>query len=198
MAIAEQHIRIIESDAPSAESVALAKLLERHKSEYDFYVAQAKAGGVSDAENLPAFPKKMVAFSILEFIAAALDIAVYEPDEEDETAVNVTVPGAPEIFTCGFSRGEAVAYLIDLLESEIVWRLQTGEGVPAIPGVEVAEFEIGSQSEQVDLDEWERQNANHDCDNWREEPPATFVKKIAEELGFAAERRTPSSKPEGR
>ncbi len=175
--------------APSAESVALAKLIERHRSEYDFYVESAKAGGVSDAQDLPAFPKKMVDFSILEFIAAALEIAVYEPDEEDETAFIATLPGAPEIFTQGDSRGEAVAYMTDLLESEIVYRLQAGEAIPSIPGVEVAEYETGPQSEQIDLDEWERQLPEYDSERWREEPPASSIKKIAEKLGFAAEWR---------
>ena len=183
--------------APTAESIALAKLIERHRREYDFYVESAKADGVADAQDLPAFPKKMVDFSILEFIAAALEIAVYEPDEEDETAFIATVPGAPEIFTQGDSRGEAVAYLTDLLESEIVYRLQAGEAIPSIPGVEVAEYETGPQSEQIDLDEWERQLPEYDSERWREEPPAASIKKIAEKLGFAAEWRTPT-KPQGR
>ena len=197
MVIAEQRI-IQNADAPpSAESVALAKLIERHRSEYDFYVERAKADGVRDADDLPAFPKKMVDFSILEFIAAALDVAVYEPDEEDESAILASVPGAAGIFTCGNSPGEAVAYLIDLLESDIVYRLQTGEGVPPIPGVEVSEYEIGPQSEQIDLDEWERRLPEYDSDRWREEPPAASAKKIAEKLGFAAERRT-LAKPQGR
>ena len=50
--------------APSAESVALAKLIERHRREYDFYVESAKADGVSDAQDLPAFPKTTVVFSM--------------------------------------------------------------------------------------------------------------------------------------
>ena len=197
MVIAEQRI-IQNADAPpSAESVALANLIERHRSEYDFYVERAKADGVRDAADLPAFPKKLLNFSVLEFIAAALDIAVYEPDEEDESAIIASVPGAPGIFTCGHSPGEAVAYLIDLLESDLVWRLQDGLDIPPIPGVEVSEYEIGSQSEQIDLDEWERQLPEYDPDRWREEPPVASVKKIAEKLGFSAERRIPS-KPQGR
>ena len=190
MVTVEQPLIIQKATAPpSAESVALAKLVERHRSEYDFYVERAKADGVSDAQDLPAFPKKMVDFSILEFIAAALEIAVYEPDEEDETALIATLPGAPEIFTEGNSPGEAVAYLTDLLESEIVYRLQAGEAIPSIPGVEVAEYETGPQSEQMDLDEWERQLPEYDSERWREEPPAASIKKIAEKLGFAAEWR---------
>ena len=63
--------------APSAESVALEKLVERHRREYDFYIDRAKADGVRDAKDLPPFPEKLVVFSMSEYVSAALKLARY-------------------------------------------------------------------------------------------------------------------------
>ena len=133
MVIAEQRI-IQNADAPpSAESVALAKLIERHRSEYDFYVERAKADGVRDAADLPAFPKKTVVFSMSEYVSAALELARYEPDEDG--GVIAEVPGLNGALTQGETYEEARANLIEVIEEGIVIDLQTGFPIPKLPNV---------------------------------------------------------------
>ena len=66
----------------TSESIALAKLKEVHQEEYDFYVEHAMKKNVSDWKDLPSYPVKLQAFCLADYISAALDRAVYEPDGE--------------------------------------------------------------------------------------------------------------------
>ena len=142
MVIAEQ---IIIQDAPApptAESVALAKLIERHRSEYDFYVERAKADGVSDAQDLPAFPKKLLDFSLAEYVQAALSRIEYERDEDGW--IVASVPAIQGAFTQGETYEEARANLAEVIEGNAMIDLQMGWPVQEIPEVEICVGEISS------------------------------------------------------
>ncbi len=143
MVIAEQ---IIIQDAPaappSAESVALAKLIERHRREYDFYVENAKADGVSDAQDLPAFPKKLLDFSLAEYVQAALSRIEYERDEDGW--IVASVPGIQGAFTQGETYEEARTNLAEVIEGNVMIDLQMGWPVSEIPEVEICVGEISS------------------------------------------------------
>ena len=128
--------------APSAESVALAKLIERHRSEYDFYVERAKADGVRDAADLPAFPKKMLDFSLAEYVQAALSRIEYERDEDGW--IVASVPGIQGAFTQGETYEEARANLAEVIEGNVMIDLQMGWPVHEIPEVEICVGEISS------------------------------------------------------
>ena len=128
--------------APSAESVALAKLIERHRSEYDFYVESAKADGVSDAQDLPAFPKKLLDFSLAEYVQAALSRIEYERDEDGW--IVACVPGIQGAFTQGETYEEARANLAEVIEGNVMIDLQMGWPVCEIPEVEICVGEISS------------------------------------------------------
>ena len=118
---------------PSAESVALERLVERHRREYDFYVDRAKADGVRDAKDLPAFPMKLVVFSMSEFVSAALELARYERDENG--GIVVEVPGLNGALTQGETYEEARTNLIEVIEEGIAIDLQTGYPIPELPNV---------------------------------------------------------------
>ena len=142
MVIAEQII-IPKADAPpSAESVALAKLIQRHRREYDFYVESAKANGVSDAQDLPAFPKKLLDFSLAEYVQAALSRIEYERDEDGW--IVASVPGIQGAFTQGETYEEARANLAEVIEGNVMIDLQMGWPVCEIPEVEICVGEISS------------------------------------------------------
>ena len=128
--------------APSAESVALAKLVERHRSEYDFYVERAKADGVQDVADLPAFPKKMLDFSLAEYVQAALSRIEYERDEDGW--IVASVPGIQGAFTQGETYEEARANLAEVIEGNVMIDLQMGWPVHEIPEVEICVGEISS------------------------------------------------------
>ena len=119
--------------APSAESVALEKLVERHRREYDFYIERAKADGVRDARDLPAFPKKLVVFSMSEYVRAALELARYERDENG--GIVAEVPELNGALTQGETYEEARANLIEVIEEGIAIDLQTGYPIPELPSV---------------------------------------------------------------
>ena len=48
----------------TSESVAVAKLKETHKEEYNFYVEHARNNDVEDGKDLPCFPVKLKMFSL--------------------------------------------------------------------------------------------------------------------------------------
>ena len=121
------------TDAPSAESVALEKLVERHRREYDFYIERAKADGVRDAKDLPAFPEKLVVFSMSEYVSAALKLARYERDEDG--GIVAEVPELNGALTQGETYEEARANLIEVIEEGIAIDLQTGYPIPKLPNV---------------------------------------------------------------
>lgn len=168
---------------PSAESVALAKLIERHRSEYDFYVESAKADGVSDSKDLPAFPDKLIHFSFTKYIEAALAKAVYEPDEEDESVIIVSVPEMQGVYTYGKSREEAAINLIDLIESWLVSDLQIGRRIQPIEGVEITEYDPNAPLEEYD----DGASENQDGDGEEDLVPVGIIKKIVEDLGITPE-----------
>ena len=134
---------IVETAPPSAESVALEKLVERHRREYDFYIDRAKADGVRDAKDLPAFPKKLLDFSLAEYVQAALSRIEYERDEDGW--IVASVPGLSGAFTQGETYEEARANLAQVIEGHVMIDLQMGWRVHEIPGVEICVGEIGAR-----------------------------------------------------
>ncbi len=133
---------VAEDAPPNAESIALARLLERHKREYDFYLERAKADDIQDPKDLPAFPKKLVGFSLAEYIQAALELAVYERDED--SGVIASVPGIQGAFTQGESYEEARENLKDAIEGNVMMDLQMGWPIHEIPEVKIEVAEISS------------------------------------------------------
>ena len=127
---------------PSAESVALARLLERHRREYDFYLERAKAGNVQDPKDLPAFPKELVGFSLAEYIQAAMELAEYS--REEDGMILAIVPGAVGFFTEGETYEKARANLKDAIEGCIMIDLQMGWPIHPIPNVDIEVDEISS------------------------------------------------------
>ena len=119
----------------TSESVALAKLKEAHQDEYDFYVEQAEKNRVEDWKDLPSYPVKLQAFCLADYISAALDRAVYEPDGE---VIFARVPDVDAFyFTQGETYEEARLNLQDAIEGSVLIALQMGWGIPPIPGSEV-------------------------------------------------------------
>ena len=126
----------------SSEFVALAKLREAHKEEYDFYVRRAEEGQISDWKELPGFPVKLQSFCLSEYIEAALEIAEYEPDGD---VIFAHVPGVEaSYFTQGEDYEDAKEMLADAIEGSVVIALQMGWEIPPIPGsgvkIEIAEI----------------------------------------------------------
>lgn len=138
--------RIIETAPPSAESVALEKLVERHRREYDFYVDRAKDGGIRDAKDLPAFPMKLLDFSLAEYVQAALSRIEYERDEDGW--IVASVPEIQGAFTQGETYEEARANLAEVIEGHVMIDLQMGWGAQEIPNVEICVGEISAPPTQ--------------------------------------------------
>lgn len=119
----------------TSESVALAKLREAHKEEYDFYVRRAEEERITDWKDLPGFPVKLQSFCLSEYIEAALAIAEYE--REDDVII-ARVPGVDAgYFTYGEDYEDAKEMLADAIEGGVVFALQMGWEVPPIPGSKV-------------------------------------------------------------
>ena len=114
-----------------SESVALAKLREAHREEYDFYVRRAEEDGIEDWKDLPSFPVKLQSFCLSEYIEAALEIAEYEPEDD------VIIAKVPDVDAFYISYGEtyeeAKEMLADAIEGSVVLALQMGWEVPPIP-----------------------------------------------------------------
>ncbi len=119
---------------PSSESVALAKLREAHREEYDFYVRHAKKNHIKDWEDLPGFPIRLQAFCLADYLKAALEKAEYEPDGE---VIFANVPGLQGAFTQGENYEEARVNLQDAIEGNVLIALQMGWEIQPIPGSEV-------------------------------------------------------------
>ena len=114
----------------TSESVALAKLKETHKEEYDFYVEHAEENHVADWKDLPSYPVKLQAFCLADYISAALDRAEYEPDDG---MIVARVQGMSGFFTQGENMKEARDNLADAIEGSVLIALQMGWDVPPIP-----------------------------------------------------------------
>ncbi len=140
MTASTQHTRA--QAPPNAESVALARLLERHKREYDFYLERAKADDIQDPKDLPAFPQKLISFSMTDYVNAALEIAEYE--REEDGSITATVPELEEAYTCGYTYEDARIYLMDVIEGNIIMDLQLGRPIQQISGVKMSVDEISS------------------------------------------------------
>ena len=115
----------------TSESIALAKLREAHREEYDFYVRRAEEEGIEDWKDLPGFPVKLQSFCLSEYIEAALEIAEYKPEGD------VIYAYVPDVDAYYFSQGEdyedAKEMLADAIEGSVVLALQMGWEVPSIP-----------------------------------------------------------------
>lgn len=118
----------------TSESVALAKLREAHKEEYDFYLKHAKKNQVEDWKDLPGFPVKLQMFCLSEYIEAALAIAEYEPEDD------VIVARVPDVDAFYVSYGEtyeeAKEMLVDAIHGCVELAMERGWEIPSIPGVE--------------------------------------------------------------
>ncbi len=127
---------------PSSESIALAKLREAHKEEYDFYLKHAKKSDVKDWEELPGFPVRLQMFCLSEYIEAALAIAEYEPEDD---VIIARVPGLQGAFTQGEDYEDAKEMLADAIEGNILIDLQMGWKIQPVPGskvkIEIAEID---------------------------------------------------------
>ena len=126
----------------TSESVALAKLRETHREEYDFYLKHAKKNQFKDWKDLPGFPVKLQMFCLSEYIEAALAIAEYEPEDD---VIIARVPGVDAgYFTQGEDYEDAKVMLADAIEGSVLIALQTSQDVPLIPGsdVKIEIFEI--------------------------------------------------------
>ena len=128
---------------PSSESVALAKLREAHREEYDFYLKRASEGKVEAWKDLPRYPVKIQAFCLADYINAALERAEYEPDDG---VIFASAPGMPGSFTQGENMKEARDNLADAIEGSVLIALQMGWEIPPIPDsdVRIDIFEIDS------------------------------------------------------
>ncbi len=129
----------LSQEAGKRARLALAKLREKHREEYDFYVEQAKKRPVEKWEELPNFPIRLTGFSMTDYVKAALAIAEYE---EDDGMVVASVPVKGSFFvTQADSYEEARTNLMDAVEGCVMIDLQMGWDVPEIPGFEV-KYEI--------------------------------------------------------
>ena len=137
-------IEALDEPDPSREAsrrayLALAKLREKHREEYDFYVEQAKKNPVEKWEELPNFPFRLTGFSLTDYVKAALAIAEYEEDDGMIVA-SVPVRGAG-FFTQAENYEEARTNLMDAIEGCVMIDLQVGRDVPEIPGFKV-EYQV--------------------------------------------------------
>lgn len=123
----------------SSESIALAKLREAHKEEYDFYVRRAEEDGIKDWNDLPSFPVKLQSFCLSEYIEAAMKLAVYKPEGD------VIYAYVPDVDAYYFSQGEdyedAKEMLADAIQGCVEIAIERGWEIPPIPGAE-AKIEI--------------------------------------------------------
>jgi predicted RNase H-like HicB family nuclease len=73
-------------------------------------------------------------FSLREYIARALELAVYKADENG--VIVASVPGAQGFFTEGDTVEEARTALGDAIEGNVLLSLQLGDPIPQLPGEE--------------------------------------------------------------
>ena len=121
---------------PSKQAyAALAKLRETHREEYDFYVEHAKTHGIEKWEELPDPPISLKAFSLADYLKAALACAEYEEDEDG--LIVASVPGAVGCYSQGESHEEARTNLLDAIEGNVLIALQMGWEIPQVQGFEI-------------------------------------------------------------
>ena len=117
-------------DAERDSTIALAKLIDARRGEYDFYTEYARAHGVEDWNLIPDAPVKLCSFSLTEYLDAALAGAEYERDEDG--MVFARVPSIAGAFTEGATHEEARRNLRDVIEGNVLLALQLGIEIPRI------------------------------------------------------------------
>ncbi len=123
------------SDNSLAELAATEKLMQNHREEYDFYFEHAKTHGIEEWEELPDPPISLKAFSLADYLKAALACAEYEQDEDG--LIVARVPGAVGCYSQGESYEEARTNLLDAIEGNVLIALQMGWEIPQIHGFEI-------------------------------------------------------------
>ncbi len=118
----------------TSESIALAKLKEAYREEYDFYLKHANRNRVKDWKDLPSFPIRLQALCLTDYLEAALEKAEYEPDDG---MIVARAPGLRGAFTQGEDYEDAKEMLADAIEGNVLIALQMGWEIPPIPGAEV-------------------------------------------------------------
>ena len=83
-------------------------------------------------------------FSLSRYMDAALQLAVYEQDEDGLTVA--TVPTALGFFAQGESVEEARSNLEDVIEGNVLLALQLGWDIPTLPGVTIEERDVEARS----------------------------------------------------
>ena len=83
-------------------------------------------------------------FSLSSYLEAALKLAGYDRDEDG--VVIATVPSASGLFAQGETPEEARANLEDVIERNALLALQLGWEVPMIPGVDIKERDVETDS----------------------------------------------------
>ena len=83
-------------------------------------------------------------FSLSRYIEASLERAEYEQDEDG--MVVATVPGASGFFAQGENHEEARANLQEVIEGNVLLALQLRWTVPPIPGVDIHEEDVETNS----------------------------------------------------
>ena len=87
---------------------------------------------------------KVKVFSLSHYLRVALKHAEYERDEND--IIVATVTGASGFFAQGETYEEARSNLEEVIEGNILLALQLGWDVPSIPGVEIEERDVETDS----------------------------------------------------
>ncbi len=131
---------------------SFARWLEKRESVKDadlvapqLQVRETRAEYATAEHVAPAKPRRLLGFSLTEYIDAALALAEYERDEDGKTVVAI-VPGASGFFTQGDSFEEARENLRDAIEQVVITRLQLGWDLPEIPGVQVVESVLNASA----------------------------------------------------
>jgi len=81
--------------------------------------------------------QKILSFSLLRYVEAALRQAEYERDENG--VIIAQVPGASGFFAQGETFEDARLNLRDVIEGNVLLALQLGFPIPPVPGVEIEE-----------------------------------------------------------
>ena len=85
-------------------------------------------------------------FSLSRYIEAALNQAEYERDEDG--VIVASVQNVPGFFTQGETHEEARANLEDVVEGNVLLALQLGWEIPQLPGIEIREQDVETNSAQ--------------------------------------------------
>lgn len=81
----------------------------------------------------PTGPRRLLGFSLTEYIGAALALAEYSKDEGNSFVI-AEVPGTPSFFSQGESFEEARENLKDAIEGVVLLALQFGDDIPELAG----------------------------------------------------------------